>query len=223
MAGNAGGARRRPAGPARPDPQRRARRPRRQRARPRWSRRCSPRTGTITRAGRVEDGTTVCDHEDVEHRSARSVSLALASARARGREGQPARHPRLTPTSSASCGPGCGPRTPRCSSSRPWTASTARPGCSGRSAPPSACRAPSWSPSSTSSGPTSTRPSRSASACSARACCRSTCRCPPTTEAPAGLIGLLSQRVFDYSGGTRVERDARRRAPAAHRGAPATR
>src|SRR5918911_2117078 len=27
-------------------------------------------------------------------------------------------------------------------------------------------------------------------------------------EAPAGLIGLLSQRVFDYSGGTRVERDA---------------
>src|ERR687883_649920 len=27
-------------------------------------------------------------------------------------------------------------------------------------------------------------------------------------EAPAGLIGLLSQRVFDYSGGARVERDA---------------
>src|SRR5918911_329627 len=27
-------------------------------------------------------------------------------------------------------------------------------------------------------------------------------------EAPAGLIGLLSQKVFDYSGGARVERDA---------------
>jgi elongation factor G len=36
-------------------------------------------TGAITRAGRVEDGSTVCDHEDVEHRLGRSVSLAVAS------------------------------------------------------------------------------------------------------------------------------------------------
>jgi elongation factor G len=36
------------------------------------------RTGTIPRAGRVEDGTTVTDSEDVEHRSGRSVSLSLA-------------------------------------------------------------------------------------------------------------------------------------------------
>jgi elongation factor G len=36
-------------------------------------------TGALTRLGRVEDGTTVCDHEDVEHRLARSVSLSVAS------------------------------------------------------------------------------------------------------------------------------------------------
>jgi elongation factor G len=36
-------------------------------------------TGTLTRPGRVEDGSTVCDHEDVERRMGRSVSLAVAS------------------------------------------------------------------------------------------------------------------------------------------------
>src|SRR4051812_9229960 len=36
-------------------------------------------TGTLTRMGRVEDGNTVCDHEDVERRLTRSVSLAVAS------------------------------------------------------------------------------------------------------------------------------------------------
>jgi elongation factor G len=36
------------------------------------------RTGTIARAGRVEDGTTVVDSDDVEIRQQRSVSLALA-------------------------------------------------------------------------------------------------------------------------------------------------
>ncbi|HVE74130.1 MAG TPA: GTP-binding protein, partial [Mycobacteriales bacterium] len=36
------------------------------------------RTGTIPRAGRVEDGTTTCDVEDAELRQQRSVSLALA-------------------------------------------------------------------------------------------------------------------------------------------------
>ncbi|HEY6737446.1 MAG TPA: elongation factor G-like protein EF-G2, partial [Actinopolymorphaceae bacterium] len=35
-------------------------------------------TGTISRAGRVDDGTTVCDFDDVEHRQQRSVGLALA-------------------------------------------------------------------------------------------------------------------------------------------------
>ena len=36
------------------------------------------RTGTIPRAGRVEDGTTVCDNDEVEVRQQRSVALALA-------------------------------------------------------------------------------------------------------------------------------------------------
>ena len=40
---------------------------------------------------------------------------------------------------------------------------------------------------------------------------------------PAGLIGLLSQQVLDYSSGTRGRARARPRAPAADRGAPATR
>ena len=36
------------------------------------------RTGAITRAGRVEDGTTVSDYEEIEARLQRSVGLALA-------------------------------------------------------------------------------------------------------------------------------------------------
>ena len=35
-------------------------------------------TGTIHRAGRVEDGTTVSDHDEAELRQQRSVSLSLA-------------------------------------------------------------------------------------------------------------------------------------------------
>lgn len=35
-------------------------------------------TGTIPRAGRVEDGTTVSDFEDIEHRQHRSVALSLS-------------------------------------------------------------------------------------------------------------------------------------------------
>ena len=34
--------------------------------------------GTLTRAGRVEDGTTVTDYDDAEHRQQRSVGLSLA-------------------------------------------------------------------------------------------------------------------------------------------------
>jgi elongation factor G len=37
-------------------------------------------TGTLQRAGRVEDGTTICDHDGVEQRLGRSVNLAVASA-----------------------------------------------------------------------------------------------------------------------------------------------
>jgi elongation factor G len=41
-------------------------------------------TGAITRVGRVEDGTTVCDSEPIEHRVGRSVSLAVASTTFQG-------------------------------------------------------------------------------------------------------------------------------------------
>ena len=36
-------------------------------------------TGTIPRAGRVEDGTTVSDFDEAEARQQRSISLALTS------------------------------------------------------------------------------------------------------------------------------------------------
>jgi elongation factor G len=36
-------------------------------------------TGAVNRAGKVTEGNTVCDHEDVERRLGRSVSLAVAS------------------------------------------------------------------------------------------------------------------------------------------------
>ena len=35
-------------------------------------------TGTVNRAGRVEDNSTVCDYEETEHRQQRSIGLALA-------------------------------------------------------------------------------------------------------------------------------------------------
>lgn len=37
-------------------------------------------TGAIQRAGRIDDGSTVCDYDAVEHRLGRSVNLAVASA-----------------------------------------------------------------------------------------------------------------------------------------------
>jgi elongation factor G len=41
-------------------------------------------TGALGRAGRVEDGTTVCDHEEIEHKLGRSVSLTVASVAVEG-------------------------------------------------------------------------------------------------------------------------------------------
>jgi len=49
-------------------------------------------TGAISRAGTVESGTTVCDFEDAERRSGRSVSLAIASTVV-----DPGQQPRLIP------------------------------------------------------------------------------------------------------------------------------
>ena len=82
-------------------------------------------TGTIQRAGRVEDGTTVSDFDEVEVRQQRSVNLALAPADARRDQGKPAGHARATRTSPGICGPACAPPTLRCSwcqRPRAWTA-----------------------------------------------------------------------------------------------------
>ena len=128
-----------------------------------------------------------------------------------------------TPTSSASCAPVCARRTRPSSSSRRRTASTAATRCCGRSARPSACRGPSCHQARQGAGRLRRDRRRSASASSATACCRCTCRWPPTTGPSAGLIGLLSQQRLRLLAAARApSSDARRRAPAAHRGAPAT-
>ena len=70
--------------------------------------------GAIPRAGTVQDGTTVCDFEEAEQAHERSISLALAPlvhARSRSTSSTPPG----TPTSWATCAPGCGPPTARCS------------------------------------------------------------------------------------------------------------
>nr|BFE80502.1 hypothetical protein GCM10020093_031030 [Planobispora longispora] len=81
-------------------------------------------TKTIQRSGRIEDGTTVSDFDEVEIRQQRSVNLTVA----------PIVHNDIkinlldtpaTPTSSATCARACARPTPRCSSSRrprAWTA-----------------------------------------------------------------------------------------------------
>ena len=53
------------------------------------------RTGAIQRAGRVEDGTTVSDFDEVEVRQQRSVNLTLAPVMHAERQGQPAGHARV--------------------------------------------------------------------------------------------------------------------------------
>ena len=84
----------------RQDPQRRRRRPQRQRQDDagRGAARCAP--ACWRRAGRVEDGTTVCDTEPEEVKRTMSLSLALApfewtGVRRRDLQDQPHRHPRL--------------------------------------------------------------------------------------------------------------------------------
>ena len=113
--------------------------------------------GTVNRAGRVEDGTTVTDFDEIEHRQQRSISLALAPLVHAGRQGQPAGHPRVRglrrrPAGRSARGRrgpvrGLGGRRRRRRHRR----------CSGRSARRSACRAPSSSRSWTRPAPTSTR------------------------------------------------------------------
>lgn len=57
--------------------------------------------GAVNRAGRVEDGGTVSDYDEIEHRQQRSVQLSLARSNGTGSRSTSST-PLDTPTSSAS-------------------------------------------------------------------------------------------------------------------------
>ena len=80
-------------------------------------------TGTIPRAGRVEDGSTVSDFDEVEIRQQRSVNLTVAPLM----HGDTKVNLLDTPGYADFIGdlwPACAPRTRRCSRSPPPTGST---------------------------------------------------------------------------------------------------
>ena len=62
-------------------------------------------TGAITRQGKVDDGSTVCDFEPEEVKRHMSLSLALAPCHCWATSSSTSSTPRATPTSSARCGP----------------------------------------------------------------------------------------------------------------------
>ncbi len=113
--------------------------------------------GALNRAGRVEDGGTVSDHDEIEQRRHRSVQLSLVPV---GWDGYKV-NLIDTPGYADFVGelrPVCARRTRPSSSSRPPRRPTPSPpprARSGRSAPPSACPAPSSSPTSTPPAPAS--------------------------------------------------------------------
>src|ERR687886_228259 len=164
-------------------------------------------TGAIPRLGRVDDGSTVCDHEDVEHRLGRSVSLAVASVLHEG--------VRVTFVDT----PG-----------HPDFVGEVRAGLRAADAALFVVSAVDgvdgmtrmlWEECAAVGMPravvvTHLDQQRADFDESLAVCQRlfgagvQPLYLPllADDESPAGLIGLLSQRVFDYSGGTRVERDA---------------
>ena len=71
-------------------------------------------SGVLSRAGSVEDGSTVCDFDEAAIRQQRSIGLALAPVPHEGVKVNLIDTP-ATPTSSVNCGPDCGPPTARCS------------------------------------------------------------------------------------------------------------
>lgn len=101
--------------------------------------------GAVNRAGRVEDGGTVSDYDEIEHRQQRSVQLSLVPVEWGGIK----INILDTPGYADFVGElraGLRAADAAFSSSPPPTASTAPPACSGTSARPSACPAPSSSP-----------------------------------------------------------------------------
>jgi elongation factor G len=164
-------------------------------------------TGAISRLGRIEDGSTVCDHEDVEHRLGRSVSLAVASVLHEG--------VRVTFVDT----PG-----------HPDFVGEVRAGLRAADAALFVVSAVDgvdgmtrmlWEECAAVGMPRAVvvthLDQQRADFDEALAVCQRVFGAGvqplylpllDDDEAPAGLIGLLSQRVFDYSGGPRVERDA---------------
>ena len=69
--------------------------------RPPWPRRCCCGPGPSTGSGRVEDGTTVCDFDPEEQKRSHLAVARARPVRVGGPQGQPDRHARATPTSSA--------------------------------------------------------------------------------------------------------------------------
>ena len=65
-------------------------------------------SGVLSRAGSVEDGSTVCDFDEAAIRQQRSIGLALAPVPHEGVKVNLIDTP-ATPTSSVNCGPDCGP------------------------------------------------------------------------------------------------------------------
>ena len=119
------------------------------------------RAGAINRLGRVEDGTTVCDHDPEEQQRGQSLGPRGGALRVEGPQGQPGRHARLRRLPRRRPGRAAGRRPRRVRGQRGRGRRGADGGGveGGRLA--SACRAWSSSTSSTGSGPASSGPSTS--------------------------------------------------------------
>ncbi len=133
-------------------------------------------TGTIPRTGRVEDGTTVSDFDEVEVRQQRSVNLALAPLTIQRDKDQPARHARLRRLRRRPAGRAAGRRRRAVRGRGHRRGRRADPPALGRVRERGHAARASSSPRSTISGPTSTRSSPPARTPSATAWRRSTCR-----------------------------------------------
>src|SRR3954451_18980950 len=164
-------------------------------------------TGVTTRLGRIEEGTTVCDHEEVERRLGRSVSLAVASVVHEGVKvnfiDTPG-HPDFVGEVRAGL---------RAADAALFVVS-AVDGVDGMTRML-------WDECATVGMPRAVvvthLDQQRADFDEALSICQRvfgggvqplSLPLLADDETPAGLIGLLSQKVFDYSGGTRVEREA---------------